>query len=208
MNKLTIRQRLFAWMLRKGDAINHRIYDSIKRDLFSDIQGLVVEIGPGAGVNLNYLAAGTDWIGIEPNRALHKTLLARAEKRGIRATLVPANEDRIALGDNTADVFICTLVLCSVHEPSRILAEIKRVLKPGGKLILIEHVASSTSRILLWAQHLFNPLNRLVADGCNCNRRTWTDIEGTSFSRLVMRRVNVPGTMIFHKPHIVGYAIK
>jgi ubiquinone/menaquinone biosynthesis C-methylase UbiE len=208
MSKPTIQQRLFAWMLRKGDSINHRIYDSHKRNLFKGIGGVVVEIGPGAGVNMDYLAAGTQWIGIEPNQALHPALLARAEQRGLRANLISSDDDRFEMGDNTADVFICTLVLCSVNEPSKILAEIKRVLKPGGKLLIIEHVASSTSQALLWAQHLFNPFNRLVADGCNCNRRTWLDIENASFSQTVIRHVSVPGTIIFHKPHVVGYAIK
>lgn len=208
MSVPTLRQRLFALMLRKGDSINRRIYHSLKKDLFRDIQGLVVEIGPGAGVNFDYLPAGTTWVGVEPNEALHSTLLLRAQQEGIQATLIAPVGDGIPQATNTADVFICTLVLCSVPNPAGTIAEMLRILKPGGKLILIEHVASSTSPILLWLQHLFNPFNRLVADGCNCNRKTWAFLEVAGFSQLIIRHSNVNGAMIFHRPHIFGYAIK
>jgi len=208
MSKTTFRKRLFAWILKKGDAVNHRIYGSFKKKLFHDIKGLVVEIGPGTGVNFDYLPVDTEWIGIEPNEAFHKTLLNKARDKGIHAKLISGHPFQIPLEDNIADIFICTLVLCSVPNPSLTIAEIKRVLKPNGKLILIEHVASTTSKKLLLAQNFMNPLLRFAADGCNCNRQTWNFIRDAGFSKVQLNHDDIKGTLIFHKPHILGYAIK
>jgi SAM-dependent methyltransferase len=208
MKKANFRKRFFAWILKKSEKINHIIYDPYKKVLFRNISGLVVEIGPGSGVNLPYLPRGTHWIGIEPNKALHETLLSKARKRGINGKLISDNSSRIPLADKIADVFICTLVLCSVKNPQETIAEIKRILKPNGKLILIEHVASSTQRGLLFMQNIINPFLKIFADGCNCNRRTWLDIEESGFSRMEIRRINIKGTLFIHKPHIVGYALK
>jgi ubiquinone/menaquinone biosynthesis C-methylase UbiE len=208
MNKANFRKRFFAWILKKSEAINHIIYDPYKKGLFRNLRGLIVEIGPGTGVNFPYIPSGTSWIGIEPNVALHETLLKKASKRGINAKLISAKSSFIPLCDNSVDVFISTLVLCSVKNPSEMLSEIRRILKPSGKLILIEHVASSTQPGLLFMQNIFNPFNKIFADGCNCNRRTWLDIEESGFSRVEIRHLNIKGTLFVHKPHIVGYALK
>src|SRR5512133_3563221 len=184
MKALKLRKRLFARMLLKSDERNHLTYGKFKKDLFQNIHGLVVEIGPGSGVNFDYLPAGTDWIGIEPNELLHPGLMAKAAQREIRARLILSASEHIPLEDNCADIVICTFVLCSVKIPSKVIAEMKRVLKPGGKLILIEHVASETSKGLYFVQNLFNPLTLLLADGCNSNRKTLSLIERAGFSRL------------------------
>jgi SAM-dependent methyltransferase len=206
--KASIRKRFFAWTLKKSDAINQQIYGSYKKELFQDIKGRVVEIGPGAGVNFNYLPAGIEWIGIEPNLAFHEILLAKARQRGIDARVIPSDSFPIPLEDAVADVVICTLVLCSVKNPAQMIHELKRLLKSNGKLIFIEHVAADKSSGLLKAQNILNPLNRLFADGCNCNRETWIDLQQAGFSHLQLSHYDIKGGLVLHKPHIVGYAIK
>src|SRR5436190_6936916 len=111
-----LRKRFFAWMLKKGDAFNHQLYGSYKRELFKDVKGLVVEIGPGTGVNFDYLTNGIDWIGIEPNEAFHNVLQKKAKEKDIEARLLTGDALQIPLPDNTADALICTLVLCSVKD--------------------------------------------------------------------------------------------
>ncbi|HEX5167826.1 MAG TPA: class I SAM-dependent methyltransferase [Cyclobacteriaceae bacterium] len=208
LNSLSLRKRFFAWILKKGDAVNDKIYGSFKKDLFKNISGRVAEIGPGTGVNFSFLPKNIEWIGIEPNPAFHETLRTKAEAKGIKANLVSGTSDDIPLGDNALDVVLSTLVLCSVEDPAKTIAEIKRVLKPGGRFFFIEHVASAESKSLLFAQNICNPFNRLAADGCNCNRRTWTFIQHGGFSEVNMKHVDMKGTLILHKPHIMGYAVK
>lgn len=205
VNNPGVRKRLFAWILKKGDGINHRIYGSVKKDLLKNASGIVLEIGPGTGVNFSYLPRDIEWMGIEPNEAFHKTLLTKAKDKGIKARLISGMN---SLADNSVDTILATLVLCSVRNPIKIIAEIKRVLRPNGRFIFIEHVASSSSKGLLLAQNISNPFNRLAADGCNCNRRTWDYIQQGGFSEVHLKHYDMKGTMIIHRPHIVGYAIK
>jgi len=203
-----LRKRFFAWMLKKGDALNHQLYGIYKRDLFQDLKGLLVEIGPGTGVNFNYFPSNIQWIGIEPNEAFHETLQQQAQKAGIDARILTGDASNIPLPDNAADALICTLVLCSVKDAAKTIAELKRVLKPAAKLIFIEHVAAHQKTGLRTAQNIFNPLNKLVADGCNCNRETWTIIEKAGFAEVNLAHKKLKGTFKLHSPHVIGYAIK
>ena len=203
-----LRKRLFAWMLKKSDALNHQIYGPYKKNLFRDLDGLVVEIGPGTGVNFKYFPSGIKWIGIEPNPAFHETLEEKALEAGIDAKILTGDALNIPLTDNSADALICTLVLCSVKNPKTVISELKRVLKPGGKLVFIEHVAAPKKTSLRIAQNLFNPINRLVADGCNCNRETWTLIESAGFGKVNLSHEKLKGTFKLNSPHIFGYTVK
>lgn len=203
-----LRKRFFAWMLKKSDKINHQVYGQYKRKLFQDISGSVVEIGPGTGVNFDYLPKNIQWLGIEPNEAFHKILLEQARHREINAKIIPGDASQTGLPDNSSDVLICTLVLCSVKDPIATVLELKRVLRPGGKFIFIEHVASQKKTTLRFFQNLFNPCNRFMADGCNCNRETWNVIGNAGFADVKLTYENMKGTMKLHSPHIMGYAIK
>jgi ubiquinone/menaquinone biosynthesis C-methylase UbiE len=195
-------------MLKNGDAYSHKLYGSYKRDLFTNVRGLFVEIGPGTGVNFQYLPPGIDWIGIEPNEAFFEGLEKQAKEKQINFQIRKGDALNIPVQDNGADVVLCTLVLCSVSDPAGVLREIKRVLKPGGKLIFIEHVAAPKHTKLRRLQNIFNPVNRAVADGCNCNRETWTSLQQAGFSQLQLSPVQMKGVFRLHSPHIMGYALK
>ena len=114
---MSLRKRFFAWMLKQGDTFNRKLYNAHKKDLFQGIEGTVVEIGPGTGVNFPYFPSGTKWIGIEPNDAFHGGLMIKAKENGINASLVNGNATKIPLPDASADAVVCTLVLCSVDKP-------------------------------------------------------------------------------------------
>ncbi len=206
--KTGLRKRLFAWMLNKGEHLNRKLYGTYKQTLFHDLKGTVVEIGPGTGINFNYLPSTITWLGIEPNGAFHQILLSQAKQNGIQATLLPGNGGQIPMADNSADGVICTLVLCTVPDPAAVIREIKRILKPGGKLLFIEHVAAPKKTSLRFIQDLLNPLNRLAGDGCNCNRETWSHIQQAGFTRVELSHHQLDGPLKFHAPHIVGFAVK
>jgi SAM-dependent methyltransferase len=194
--------------LRKPEKISHRIYGSYKRDLYRKIDGLVVEIFPGTGINFNYLPNKTDWIGIEPNETFYDTLLTQAKIKGIHARLLSFADAKIPLSDNTADAVICSLVFCSINHPKQLIAEIKRVLKPGGRFFFIEHVIDAKYTPLWLVQHILNPINRIITQGCNCNRSTWKEIYTAGFSEVLMNCMELKDAPFLHKPHIMGFAIK
>ena len=195
-------------MLRNGDKFNHKIYGRYKKDLLGDLHGTVVEIGPGSGVNFDYLPKDIEWIGVEPNEAFHKTLQDKAKRLGLNARLVKGTAQGIPLPDGSADAVVCTLVLCSVPDPGAVAREIVRILKPTGKLAFIEHVAAQEGTGLRKAQNLLNPINRFFADGCNCNRETWSILEHAGFSSLDLHHQVVKEAMSIHSPHIMGIATR
>lgn len=203
-----IRKRFFAWFLRKGDQLNHQIYGQIKSEIFQKISGNVVEIGPGTGVNFEYLPAEIQWTGIEPNELFWADLEQRAKAKGIQAKIEKGSESKILLPNESADAVVITLVLCSVKNPAQIINEVKRILKPGGKLIFIEHVAAPPKTKLRFLQAIFNPIGKLLADGCNCNRETWKILEAAGFQQMEISHQKIPGTIPFVSPHIIGFGVK
>lgn len=202
-----LRKSFFAWLLIKGDRYNFSIYDSFKKKLFENISGNIAEIGPGTGINFNYMPSGTNWIGIEPNTAFTEYLLTQAKKKGINAKLLVGSALELPLDDNSMDFVIGTLVFCSVEKIEKSLSEIIRVLKPGGKYIFIEHVAAPKNTPLRFIQNMINPINHFFADGCNCNRETWTFIKNCGFSEIVINEHKIKSLKI-HSPHIMGFAVK
>ncbi len=203
-----IRKRFFAWFLKKGDQVNHKIYRKFKVELFRQISGRVVEIGPGTGVNFEYLPKEIEWLGIEPNELFWSDLYEKARLKGIQAKIEKGDSSKISLSDNSVDVVLVTLVLCSVNNPVQMICEAKRILKPGGKLIFIEHVAAARKTGLRFLQEIFNPVGKFIADGCNCNRETWKFLESAGFQKLEISHQKINGTIPFLSPHIIGYAIK
>ena len=206
--KPAVGKRIFAWFMRNGDSINRKLYGGYKHDLFRNVRGRVLDVGAGTGLNLAFANNTiTHWIAAEPNAAFHDDIRKEAQKHSFPVEISFMDAHRLELTDNSVDAVVSTLVLCSVDQPMVVLSEIRRVLKPGGLFVFIEHVASN-SRILKWAQNVFNPLNRAIADGCNCNRDTRTTIALCGLDVDRCDTIDVNGILLFHKPHIMGYATK
>lgn|SRR5574337_223966 len=200
------RKRVFAWMLAKGNARYERAMADRKRALLGQISGTVVEIGPGAGVNLGYYAPGVRWIGVEPNPYFQPYLQRKAEKLGLRVELRGGTAERLGLEDSSADAVVSTLVLCSVEDLEAALREISRVLKPGGHFVFIEHVAAPRGTWLRQLQRTWRPLARIFADGCHPDRETCTAIESAGFAEVKLDRFRAPLPLV--SPHIAGVAVK
>ncbi len=176
------------------------VYDGLlrerKRALLSGLRGTVVEIGPGTGVNLQYFDRGVEWIGIEPNPILRDHL--RRNGRDAR----PGSAERMEIPSGTADAVVSTAVLCSVRDLDASLAEARRVLRPGGVFVFIEHVAADGA--LGVAQRIVRPLWNCCAGGCNPARRTDAAIE-RAFGGAEMERFRLPLGPV--APHVAGIAI-
>ena len=137
-------QRFIAWFLSRGESLEKEMYGDKKRDLFKIRQkSRVLEIGPGTGINLQYYPKNIEWIGIEPNPEMNKHIKTKLKKLDFKARLIKGNAEKIPVKNNSIDYVISTLVLCSVKNPPKTVKEIKRVLKPEGKFLFMEHVADS-----------------------------------------------------------------
>lgn len=198
--------RWFAWLLSHGERFDRDLYGARKRDLLGGLIGTVVEIGPGAGVNLGYFPAGVRWIGVEPNVHFHPRLRKKAAKLGIEAEVIGGVAERLEVPDASADAVVSTLVLCSVEDVDAALAEVRRVLKPGGTFVFIEHVAAPAGSGLRRLQRFIRPAWGVIADGCRPDRETGRLIAQAGFADVQIERFDAAMPLAVVRPHIVGTA--
>lgn len=187
--------------------------EGYKSELFANLRGQakqILEIGIGTGPNLKYYAneAGTSVYGIDPNRKMEKYAQAAANAAG----LPPANfkflhavSESLPLRDASVDAVIGTLVLCSVVDVNLTLQEVRRVLKPGGIYLFVEHVAAADGTVRRFIQGLLDPLQQTLADGCHLTRKTGKNITEAGFSDVDIHQA-VLSTASLINPHIIGIA--
>ncbi|MBI5091644.1 MAG: class I SAM-dependent methyltransferase [Candidatus Hydrogenedentes bacterium] len=154
----SVLRRCFAWGMARSKGHMDRVYGTRKRELLGSAHGTVVEIGAGAGSNLEYYPRGASVIAVEPNRYMHRYLMAEAQRADIPVEVCDAVGERIDLDDACADVVVSTLVLCSVENPLKVVSEIRRILKPGGRFLFLEHVAAPAGTGLRRAQVCVKPI--------------------------------------------------
>ena len=199
-----------------------------RRLLLGGAHGAVLEIGGGTGANVpHYGSAVSELVLVEPleamARRLERRLAAHAGapqpqlpagsahaplERSARvppARVLRARAEELPFADASFDTAVSTLVLCSVDSPSRALAELHRVLRPGGRLLFVEHVRADDERIARWQDRL-NRVNRVVAQGCNCNRATLAAMEAAGFRLERVEHGVLPKAPPHLRPLVVGEA--
>ncbi len=205
-------QRIFAWMTaHSGDQYEDEIR-SRKQALFGNLHGAVLEIGPGAGPNIHYYPEGIQWLGVEPNPFMVPYLEKVIRKLGpppgsFRIDPGDPKGNRLPAGDASMEAVVSTLVLCSVPDPEATVREIRRVLKPGGRFVFIEHVAAPRGSLMREVQNFIQPLWTLAAAGCHPNRETWETIAHAGFAQVKLEHFSVPGAGLVG-PQIAGSALK
>jgi ubiquinone/menaquinone biosynthesis C-methylase UbiE len=176
-----------------GSGLSARLYDPFlwwgeksglakKRDrLLAGARGDVLEIGAGTGLNLSHYPADLDRLVLsEPEQHKADLLLKRAEEIGLAAEFVRASAEALPFEDNSFDTVVATLVFCTVGEPEAAIAEVRRVLRPDGRWLLIEHIRSDRPMVSRIQDRIARPW-AAIADGCRCNRRTIEMIEAGGF---------------------------
>jgi len=145
----------------------------LRRRAIPRLRGRVLEIGVGTGVNLPLYDASVRLVATEPGMGM----LGIARRRGIRAavTWVRARAEGMPFGDRSFDGVVATLVLCSVGDPLRAMQEAQRVLRPGGRLLLIEHMRGSRWWARLLTDYLAGPWYALNGN-CHLNRETLSTV--------------------------------
>ncbi|XP_070700896.1 thiol S-methyltransferase TMT1A-like [Pempheris klunzingeri] len=213
-----IYKRVFPICLyRISVTYNKKMHDK-KKELFRSIpefckpggQLTILEIGCGTGTNFEFYPPGCKVICTDPNPHFQKYL-----KKGMTENdhltydrfVVASGEDMGSVEDESVDVVVCTLVLCSVNNIPQTLREAHRILRPGGAFFFLEHVVADPATWAYFFQHVIQPVWYYFGDGCEVTRETWKHLEAAGFSDLKMRHIEAPLVFII-KPHIIGYAVK
>jgi ubiquinone/menaquinone biosynthesis C-methylase UbiE len=202
---LGLRRRLFALTYdRQLAKVEQAGLGELRQKLLVEASGRVLEVGGGTGANLAYYGPEVELTITEPEPSMLRRLNRRVRERAPQAEVLQAPAEELPFEDDTFDVAVSTLVLCGVDDQARALHELRRVLRPGGRLIFIEHVRSDEPGLARWQDRL-NGLNRLVAC-CDCNRRTLDSISAAGFEVTEVEHTSLQKVPPFVRPLIAGSA--
>lgn len=179
-----------------------------RRDLLAGATGRVLEIGAGTGANLPFYGRGvSELVLVEPDPHMR----ARLETRALGhpgARIMSASADALPFEDESFDTVVSTLVLCSVPDVAQALAEVRRVLRPKGALLFLEHVAAEDRPARLAWQRRIEPFWVHVSGNCHLTRRTGVEIRAAGFDVEQETRESVRKALPFVRPSVRGIARK
>jgi ubiquinone/menaquinone biosynthesis C-methylase UbiE len=178
----------------------------LRRGVLTAARGRVLELGAGTGLNLElYPLDVSDLTLVEPDPHMVKQLRKRVSGLGSAARVVEAPGEKLPFEDGSFDTVIVTLVLCTVPDPAATLAEVKRVLKPNGQFLFLEHVRSPEPGLAKWQDRLEKPW-RFLGDGCHCNRDTVSAISAAGFQLGDVEHPELPKAPPIVRPMAKGSA--
>lgn len=183
-----------------------RGFSTVRRALVGQATGRVLELGAGTGLNLEHYAKSVSTLILtEPSPYMASRLRRRVAESPANATVLVAPAEALPVDDDSADTVVSTLVLCTVQSPHRALAEVARILRPGGTFLFAEHVRSASPRAARW-QDRMNRSWGWYACGCQCNRDTSLTIDGSPLNVEEVRSDRLRWISPLVRPLIVGVA--
>jgi ubiquinone/menaquinone biosynthesis C-methylase UbiE len=202
---MAIRRRLFAAFYdRVSKGSEEAGLREERRQLLAAAAGATLEIGAGTGLNLeHYPGAVTRLVLTEPDEHMRRRLARRVSEVRPSTEIVAAGVEQLPFPDGSFDTVVVTFVLCSVAQQEAALAEVTRVLKPGGRLLFLEHVRSDDEKLAKW-QDRITPLYNIV--GCNPNRDTLAAIEASALAVETVKHGEVPKAPKVERPMVAGTA--
>ncbi|GGC95259.1 methyltransferase [Tersicoccus solisilvae] len=201
-----VRDRFNAVFFRALGPVLERALRRHKQRVFTDLPDAVVEIGPGVGANLPWVPPGGTLIAIEPNHAMHAPLRAAARRARVRLELRDGVGERTGLPDRSVDVVISSLVLCTVADPAVVLAEIRRILRPGGTFRFVEHVVARRGTPTRLAQRILRRPWAWTFEGCSCERDLELAVRAAGFASVSVHRYRIHSLFLPFNPQIAGIA--
>ncbi len=153
---------------------------ALRRRAVADLHGRVLELGAGTGLNFPHYRDATEVVAVEPDPAMRQRATARAWAASVPITFVDARAEALPFADRRFDAAAITLVLCSVGDVGQALAELRRVLRRGAPVHLLEHVRAPHALIAA-LQTALTPLQRRVAGNCHLDRRTVDALRAAGF---------------------------
>jgi ubiquinone/menaquinone biosynthesis C-methylase UbiE len=203
---------------RRGHPVFARVYGLLaqlaergelgrrRRELLARAEGTVVEVGTGTGENCkHYGPAVRRVLATEPDPAMLRQARKRAAAAPVPIFLVAASGEHLPFPGASADTAVVTLVLCSVDDQAAVVGELRRVLRPGGKVLFLEHVRAGDAALARWQDRLAGPWSRL-AGGCRPNRRTRAALEAAGFELVDIEAYDLRPGIPLVRPHIQGVA--
>jgi ubiquinone/menaquinone biosynthesis C-methylase UbiE len=203
-----VRGRLNAWFFDFLESYMHCKYATIKSRLLAEVPPVLVELGPGAGANLRSFPRGTRLIAIEPNRHFHAVLRKRARQRGIDLDLRGLAGEALDLATASVDFVFSSLVLCSVNDPAAVLAEVRRVLKSGGRFACVEHVPAPSGSANGALQRAIARPWKWTFEGCDLCRDTGATLKRAGFSEIQIQPMIVPTMFLPIRHQITAMCVK
>ena len=200
--------RMFsAFYDRAFEATEEAGLREMRSELLKRARGRVLELGAGTGLNLElYPREGIDdLILTEPDPHMAKQLRKRMEEVCPGAKMIEAGAENLPFEDGSFDTVVVTLVLCTVPDQTAALAEAKRVLKPEGRFLFLEHVRSPDPDLAKWQDRLEKPW-RFLGDGCHCNRDTVATIGSAGFELGQVEGGELPKAPAIVRPLVRGSA--
>jgi ubiquinone/menaquinone biosynthesis C-methylase UbiE len=179
-----------------------------RRELLAGLDGRVVEVGAGHGLNFaHYPETVSEVVAVEPEPALRRAAEQAAEQAKVPIRIVDGLAESLPGDDGSFDAGVTSLVLCSVPDQARALAELRRVIRPGGELRFYEHVRGESPRFFRF-QRAVDPVWKRINGGCHTTRDTGAAIERAGFEVEEMRRLDFRPFILVApaKPHILGRA--
>jgi ubiquinone/menaquinone biosynthesis C-methylase UbiE len=180
-----------------------------RKELLSGLSGRVIEIGAGNGLNFaHYPSAVSEVVALEPERRLRHLAAQAARSAEVPVDVVPGAAEALPVKSEAFDAAVVSLVLCSVRDLPRALAEIRRVLRPEGELRFFEHGLAETKGMARTQRALDRTVWPLLFGGCHTARDTIAAIEAAGFELGTYRRLQVPekGMRLPSSPCVLGVA--
>jgi len=195
-----LRAALYDALLARSE---HAGLAARRAELLAQARGHVLEIGAGTGLNFRHYPPDAELTLTEPDAAMRARVKSRS-RRQTKVEVVDASAEQLPFRNRSFDTVVSTLVLCSVDDPAQALAEIRRVLKPDGRLLLLEHVRSREQRRARTQDALSRPW-RMLSGGCHCNRDTVNALTNAGFRVASLEHGALPKAPAFLRPLIIGF---
>jgi ubiquinone/menaquinone biosynthesis C-methylase UbiE len=199
------RRSFAAWYPTLMGLIDRRGQAALRREQLAAARGRVLEIGAGSGLSVPHYPPGIDeLVLVEPNPAFHRALRVAAGRLPFPVSVIDADAHELPFPDSSFDTVTASLVFCSVDDPARMLAEVHRVLRPGGRFLFHEHVRGGRFRAVV--QDLLTPLQRRLADGCRPNRDFGASLAASALRVVAIDHRRMPTPIPTLVPLVVGTA--
>ncbi len=203
---MTFRQRVLPALFDRLNARFERRFGEKRRLVLAPTSGRVLEIGAGTGWSFRHYPEAVDEIvALEPDEGMRARGERRAVESGRLIRFVKESAEELPFEDASFDWVVSMAVLCTVSDAARALREVRRVLKPGGALLFVEHVRSESPRLARWQDRLERPWG-VVAQGCHPNRDTLTVMSDAGFDVEIVERGELPLAPPIVKPYVLGRA--
>lgn len=203
---MAVRERAFAAIYDPLQRAAERTWMGARRAaLLGDVTGRVLEVGGGTGANLPHYRDGAKVVVSEPSEPMRRRLAAKLDTAAVPIELCRAPAEALPFDDASFDAVVATLVLCTVPDVAAALHEVRRVLRPDGRLLFIEHGGGHDGRKGTWQRRL-DPAWTWVACGCHLTRDPARNVEAAGFTLERVEEFDPKGVPALLRPFVEGVA--